>query len=168
MPSNLPGEAAGKLRVGSVPNTSCADKQPRRCSCLFLQGKPRAACLSLPAIPPGTVGLPLRRQSSQSLPGVQGAARRAAGAACVSHPAGMFRPPACPSLRAARHTLRRWYGPSRPRLRRASAFPAGCRSLAGSGSLMFPSPCTAKARYPPTLQTLSGANAPLRSASLVV
>ena len=36
---HLPPYAA-KLRVGPVPNTSSADKLPRKCLCLFLQGKP--------------------------------------------------------------------------------------------------------------------------------
>ena len=50
---------AAKLRVGPVPNTSSADKLPRKCLCLFLQGK---AGQARPWLSPA-------RYSSATLPG---------------------------------------------------------------------------------------------------
>ena len=55
---SLAGRAA-KLRVGPVPNTSSADKLPRKCLCLFLQGK---AGQARPWLSPA-------RYSSATLPG---------------------------------------------------------------------------------------------------
>ena len=43
-------------------------------------------------------------------------------------------------------SFRPCYGPSRPRPRRESTYPADCRSLPGAGSLRSPIPCTVKAR----------------------
>ncbi len=65
---------------------------------------------NLAAIPPGPLGLPLARQATKSLPGVQDTAVPAVGAASVSHCVRQFRPAACPGRRPARHTLR---GPPR-------------------------------------------------------
>ena len=61
---------------------------------------------NLAAIPPGPLGLPLARQATKSLPGVQDTAVPAVGAASVSHCVRQFRPAACPGRRPARHTLR--------------------------------------------------------------
>ena len=165
----LCSEAAG--RPGTVHRQSSKAGQPMSGTVPPRYGK---AVFNLAAIPPGTLGLPPRRQSTKSLPGSQEAAVPAAGAACVGHLA----PKGTPGVR---HTLRRWlrvsvvakylystdsarergrlyparpfsrahsFGPSRPRFRRPSAKPCGCRSLSGSGSLRSPIPCTAKARQP--------------------
>ena len=50
-----------------------------------------SACLSTDAIPPASASC-RRGRHLQKLPGIRGAARWAAGAACVSHPAGRSRP----------------------------------------------------------------------------
>ena len=74
--SFLPPYAA-QLRVGPVPNTSCADKLPRKCSCLFLQGTAEP-WFNLAAIPPGTVSFLLcARSSRQSAMAACDAAARA-------------------------------------------------------------------------------------------
>ena len=61
---------------------------------------------NLAAIPPGTLVLPLRRQASKSLPGVQDTAVPAVGAGSVRHPGTGLRHPPPPSSRAASHRLR--------------------------------------------------------------
>ena len=61
---------------------------------------------NLAAIPPGPLGLPLARQATKSLPGVQDTAVPAVGAASVSHCSRQFRPAASPGRRPVRHTLR--------------------------------------------------------------
>lgn len=50
-----------------------------------------SACLSTDAIPPASASC-RRGRHLQKLPGIRGAARWAAGAACASHPAGRSRP----------------------------------------------------------------------------
>ena len=50
-----------------------------------------SACLSTDAIPPASASC-RRGRHLQKLPGIRGAARWAAGAACVRHPAGRSRP----------------------------------------------------------------------------
>ena len=116
---------------------------------------------NLAAIPPGTFGLPLRRQPQKSLPGIQGTARWAVGAAC-SHRQQVFhrhpvRTPCAgvalfPGYAFIVHPPREpCHGPFRPGAGRPSVHRTSCRSLAGSGSLRSPSPCTAKARQPLTL-----------------
>ncbi len=58
------------------------------------------------AIPPGTLVLPLRRQASKSLPGVQDTAVPAVGADSVRHPVFASDASLLPQIRAARHRLR--------------------------------------------------------------
>ena len=113
---------------------------------------------NLAAIPPGTFGLPLRRQPQKSLPGIQGTARWAVGAACSHHHQAFHRHPVrtpCaggtvfPGFAFIVHPSREpWHGPFRPGAGRPSVHRTSCRSLSGSGSLRSPSPCTAKARHP--------------------
>ena len=125
--ASSPPPYAAQLRVGPVPYTSCADKQPRKCPCLFLQGT-ASPCFNLAAIPPGLVALrlrgcvtPLSYTSAslpcpaathtagfwpQSLPGVQEAAVPAAGAESVRHPVTGSRLAPSSQRRAARHRLR--------------------------------------------------------------
>ena len=62
--------------------------------------------LNLAAIPPGTLVLPLRRQASKSLPGVQDTAVPAVGADSVRHPVFASDASLLPQIRAARHRLR--------------------------------------------------------------
>ena len=116
---------------------------------------------NLAAIPPGTFGLPLRRQPQKSLPGIQGTARWAVGAACSHRHQGFHRHPVrtpCasvalfPGYAFIVHPPREpCHGPFRPGAGRPSVHRTSCRSLSGSGSLRSPSPCTAKARQPLTL-----------------
>ena len=62
--------------------------------------------LNLAAIPPSTLVLPLRRQASKILPGVQDTAVPAVGADCVRHPVFASEASLLPQIRAARHRLR--------------------------------------------------------------
>ncbi len=128
----------------------------------------------------------------QSLPGVQDTAVPSVGAACVSqfprwgpfclpHPARFhthqrrclvllfkslcpFANTVIPRSTAFPRSLP-WAVPAQAP--ESVCPPHGCRSWSGSGSPRSPSPCAAQAHHHLTLQTLSGANAPLRSASLV-
>ena len=107
-----------------------------------------SACLSTDAIPPASASC-RRGRHLQKPPGIRGAARWAAGAACASHHDGMSRPLAwiipfallvtpcagCtvfPGLSAniVLPSFQRRHGPFRPGPWRPSAFPASRRALA--------------------------------------
>ena len=123
---------------------------------------------NLAAIPPGTLVLPLRRQASKSLPGVQDTAVPAVGAEgggqCIRVAGGKISALPCPvrhlpathcagghrQCKAYGQDLfpptQPCYGPSRPRPRRESCHRTRCRSLPAAGSLRSPVRCPVKAR----------------------
>ena len=92
---SVPDKEAVHSRAGSARRQRLGSRQRRqprlrrRSSKVSRHGV--SACLSTDAIPPASASC-RRGRHLQKLPGIRGAARWAAGAACVSHPAGKSRP----------------------------------------------------------------------------
>lgn len=127
---------------------------------------------NLAAIPPGTLDLPLRRQATKSLPGVQDTAVPAVGASCT-HRCQEFRgfpvstPSAggnrqCQALRPRASYLQSSSGPFRPRPRRESAHPQRRSLPLFQGALRLPSTALQSPPTPTLPDTLRG-HAPLAS-----
>ncbi len=142
-----------------------------------LLGKP-SACLSLAAVPPGTVSFLHCGRSSRAFriaaarprqkrhrafraargrPDGPLAQRVSAPLLYGPHPAPVGTVCAGPSAISVYPSNQPCHGPFRPGPRRPSASRTNWRSLPGSGSLRSPRPCAVKARQRPTRQTASGA-----------
>ena len=184
----LPPRAA-RLRVGPVPNINCPDKQASPYLALFLQGKP-SAWFYLSAIPQGAAsrcraqGLlaPVRSSSSSTFR----AAREQPSAYATACWRSMYSKLEGSPAFSRKYTLRRWgrfsqaYGRHRLTFEGtaswavpAQAPEAVCQTLPPPVFVGVLEPKVSRPwsrQSPPALphQTASGANAPLRSAPLVI